>query len=196
MMHGSLFLLPLGSFSGKTCFLRVIPVPSSPSTVRPRYHCLRFKFYTLFTHSLVASLVVSPETGLILSDQSRMGCYLDYVESYYPSTKDGCEGVKFVTKVNDILDTLRLVSQGQRKILSFLFHWLLLNCTGFLRVVFYTTSDIDPTLEILEIWARGLGGNFHQTFQGVDQSCSQLSNVSPRNRNYYYYYCVYKKYQF
>ena len=33
-----------------------------------------FKFYTLFTHSLVALLVVNPETSLILSDYSRMGC--------------------------------------------------------------------------------------------------------------------------
>ena len=31
------------------------------------------KFYTLFTHSLVAYLVADPENGLILSNNSKMG---------------------------------------------------------------------------------------------------------------------------
>ena len=35
------------------------------------------KFYTLFSHSLAAKLVVHPENDLILSDHPRMGCYLD-----------------------------------------------------------------------------------------------------------------------
>ena len=45
--------------------------------------------------------------GLILRDHSRMGLLSSGVKSYYPSTKDECEeGVKFSTKVNDILDPL------------------------------------------------------------------------------------------
>ena len=41
-----------------------------------------------------------------MSDHSTMGL-LSGLKLYYPSTKDECEeGVKFVTKVNDILDAL------------------------------------------------------------------------------------------
>ena len=65
-----------------------------------------FKFYTLFTQSLAAELVVNLENGLILNDHSKTGL-LSGLKSYYPSTKDECEeGVEFVTKVNDILDAL------------------------------------------------------------------------------------------
>ena len=50
-------------------------------------------------------MLIQITNGLILSDRSRTGL-LSGLKSYYPSTKDECEGVKFVTKVNDILDAL------------------------------------------------------------------------------------------
>ena len=68
---------------------RVYPTSSRTSRILdlqlyvPFLQCVRdiiafvFKFYTLFTHSLVAQLVVNPENGLILSEHSRMGCYQD-----------------------------------------------------------------------------------------------------------------------
>ena len=74
--------------------------------MRPRYLCLHVQIlHPLFTHSLAAKLVANPENGLILSDRSRMEL-LSGLKSYYPSTKDECDGVEFVTKVNYILDAL------------------------------------------------------------------------------------------
>ena len=70
-----------------------IPLPSFSNSTR----------YLLIV--LAAWLVVNPENSLILSDHLRMGL-LSGFNSYYPSTKDECEGVAFVTKVNDILDAL------------------------------------------------------------------------------------------
>ena len=64
-----------------------------------------FKFYTLFTRSIVALQVCQsrewPNPELSFKNGPLSG-----LKSYYSSTKDECEGVEFVTKVNDILDAL------------------------------------------------------------------------------------------
>ena len=76
------------------------------STVYPRYHCLRFQLlHTIY--SQFSSLTSQESREQPNPARSFKTGLLSGLKLYHPSTKDECEEVvKFVTKVNDILDAL------------------------------------------------------------------------------------------
>ena len=83
-------------FNGKFIGQLIKLMPSWDERRRVSLQCVRdniafvFKFYTLFTHSLVAYLVVNPENGLILSDQWTV-IWIKIVLSVYKGWVRGCQ---------------------------------------------------------------------------------------------------------